>query len=79
MSKSKRSQGSTPKTGEMSDRRISVTPDKSKDRGIGSEFAFSVKQALANAKGMKDGHRSFLNEQSEVISIQQMVSLVEGK
>lgn len=79
MSKSKRKQGTPARTGEMSDRRISMTPDKSKDRGIGSEYAYSVKQALENAKGMKDGHRSFLNQNSEVISIQEMVSLVEGK
>lgn len=79
MSKSKKAQGKTAKTGEMSDHRIQMSPDKSKGRGIGSEFAYSVKQALEKSADMKKNHRSFLNENSEVISIQEINSLVEGK
>lgn len=79
MSKSKRSQGKSAPTGEMSDRRIQNSPDKSKDRGIGSEYAYSVKEALATAKSMKDKQRGFLEQQSEVISIEDMTRLVQGK
>lgn len=79
-SRKKQNEGSTPKTGEESDRRVQVAPDSSLDRGIGSSFAYAVGEVLAQSKEMKGSQSSFLGKPAEVIDPKQYVqSLSKGK
>lgn len=67
MSKSNKTQGKKPSTGQKSDRRISMTPDKSKDRGDGSAFAFAVQAMKEEAASLKGSQTGFLGEPKETI------------
>lgn len=78
-SKKKQDEGKTAPTGEMSDRAIQVSPDKSKDRGIGSSFAYAVGEVLAQAKEMKGSQSNFLGVPSEVIDPKQYAQSLQGK
>lgn len=79
MSKSKKKQGTPAKTGEMSDHRVQMSPDKSKGRGIGSEFAYAVGEMLQQAAEVKGSQSNFLGIPKESIDIQQYVQSLSGK
>lgn len=69
MSKSNKVQGKKPSTGQKSDKRVSMTPDKSKDRGDGSSFAYAVAAIKEEAKGLKGSQTGFLGEPKETIDL----------
>ena len=79
MSKSKKKQGTTAKTGEMSDHKVQMSPDKSKGRGIGSEFAYAVKDMISQVSEIKKNESNFLGTPKESIDIQQFVQSLSGK
>lgn len=66
-SRKKQNEGKAAQTGEESDRRVQVAPDSSKDRGIGSSFAYAIGEMLVEAKEMKGSQSAFLGKPSEVI------------
>ncbi len=69
MSKSNKTQGKKPSTGQKSDKRVSVTPDKSKDRGDGSSFANAVQAIKEEAKDLKNSKTGFLGVPKETIDV----------
>lgn len=76
--KSKKGQGTKAQTGEMSDNRVQVSPDKNKDRGIGSEFAYAVKGMMDQAIEIKGSQSNFLGTPKESIDVKEYVqSLVK--
>lgn len=79
VSKKKVKQGTQSQTGEMSDHKVQMSPDKSLGRGIGSSFAYAVGAVMQQAPGLKGSQSDFLGEPSEVISVSEMTRLVEGK
>lgn len=79
VSKKRQDEGSSIQTGEMSDHRVQLSPDKNKARGIGTSFAYAVGAVMQQAPNLKGSQSNFLGEPSEVISIQEMTRLVEGK
>lgn len=74
-----KSRGTQAQTGEMSDHGVQTSPDKSKGRGIGSSFALAVGEVMEQAAKLKGSQSDFLGTPSEVISIEKMTSLVQGK
>lgn len=79
MSKSKKKQGAAAKTGEMSDHRVQMSPDKSKSRGMGSEFAYAVGEMLSQAAEIKSNEANFLGMPKESIDVKQYVQSLSGK
>lgn len=75
----KKSQGKTPQTGSKADNRVQMTPDKSKDRGIGSSFAYAVQIMKEEAKQFRGSQQGFLGQKSETIDVQQFVESLKGK
>jgi hypothetical protein len=73
VSKKKQPEGTTPQTGEMSDRRIQVSPDSNLDRGIGSSFAYAVGEILTEAKQMRGSKQGFLGTEKETIDVKDFV------
>jgi hypothetical protein len=78
-SRKKQNEGRTAQTGEESDRRTQVAPDSSKDRGIGSSFAYAVGEMLTEAKEMKGSQSAFLGVPSETIDPKSYAQSLKGK
>ena len=69
--KNKQPKEKTPQTGEKSDHRVQVAPDSTKDRGIGSSFAYAVGEILQEAKEIKGSKVGFLGKEKETIDVKQ--------
>ena len=61
----------TPKTGEKSDNGTAITPDGSKDRGIGSSFAYAVETAISEGKEAQADQNNFLGVAQKTIDTKQ--------
>lgn len=77
--KPSKNKGDQAEPASMSDHRIQLSPDKTKGRGIGSSFAFAVGGVLQQTPEIKGSQVDFLGEPKELITIEQMTRLVEGK
>ena len=72
--KSNQSQGKPASTGSKADNRVSITPDSSKDPGIGSSFAMAVANVKEQAKNLKDSQKGFLGEPKETIDLEPYIT-----
>lgn len=77
--KSNKVQGKKAQTGEMSDHRVQMSPDKSKGRGMGTEFAYAVQGMLAQAADLKGSQSNFLGAPKESIDVKEFVQSLAGK
>lgn len=67
MAKSKKTQGKSVVTGSKSDKGQKPTP-RTQERGLGSEFANSVAQALEDSKHMKGSEADFLGVKKALLN-----------
>lgn len=80
VSKSKKQETKSAKTGQKSDNAAAVSPNSNLDRGIGSSFAYAVNVMREEASNLKGSQNGFLGQPKETLDPKQFAhSLLKDK